>query len=102
MVDPPSDWNFSLRSRDGTPFSVRPIRPDDLEREREFIRNLSAESRFNRLMHAMQEPSVAFLHRMVDVDYRHTMAFVAVIDVQGAEQFIGVARYAGNAGCSDA
>ena len=78
----------------GASFLIRPINVDDAAREREFICGLSADSRYNRLMHAIREPSGEFVDQMVGVDYHHTMAFVAVVGEGEAERIIGVARYA--------
>jgi acetyltransferase len=89
-----SAWHFALTSRDGAAFAVRPIHPDDTERERAFITGLSEESRYNRLMYSLREPSAAFLRQLVSVDYRRSMAFVAVVGEPAGECFVGVARYA--------
>jgi acetyltransferase len=48
-------------------------------------------------MYAVREPSAAFIDQMVNVDYHHTMAFVAVAGVGDGETIIGVARYADSA-----
>jgi acetyltransferase len=89
----PSGWERSARARDGSAFSLRPIRADDADRERQFVEALSPESRYLRFMHAVQEPSNSFIQKMVRVDYRRTMAFVAIAESASA-QIIGVARYA--------
>lgn len=78
---------------DGVPYSIRPIRAEDAAKERAFICGLSAASRYSRLMYAVREPSAAFIEQMVNVDYHHTMAFVAVVGREDAERIIGVARY---------
>jgi acetyltransferase len=80
-------------TRDGLEYRIRPIRPDDFDRERQFVVGLSEESRFNRLMYTVSGPSDAFLRQLVNIDYRHHMALVAVRDFESGEQFIGVARY---------
>jgi acetyltransferase len=90
----PSEWERSACTRDGVPYRIRPIRPDDLGREREFIRGLSAETRYNRLLHGLREPPPGFIERLVDVDYCRAMAFVAVVGEGADERIIGVARYA--------
>jgi len=81
----------------GTEYHIRPIRPDDAERERAFILSLSPESRFQRLMYTMREPSAEFVARLVNVDQHRDMALVAVIGEGAAERIIGVARYAADA-----
>jgi acetyltransferase len=85
------------RTVDGAMYLLRPIRPDDAERERQFICSLSPESRYRRLMYSVREPSAAFVEQMVTVDYRRTMAFVAAVGEEDEEIIIGVARYADTA-----
>ena len=77
----------------GANYHIRPIRPDDAERERAFILSLSPESRFQRLMYTLREPSAEFVSRLVTVDQHRDMALVAVIGEAAAETIIGVARY---------
>lgn len=90
----PSAWERIGRTRDGVQFRIRPIRPDDAGRERQFINALSPQSRYQRFMHALHDPSGPLIEKMVNVDYRRTMAFVAMIRDGDAEQIVGVARYA--------
>jgi acetyltransferase len=78
----------------GVEYQIRPIRPDDAQREREFIARLSPQSRYQRFMHSMREPGPEFIDRLVNVDHDRTMALVAVVMENGAERIIGVARYA--------
>ena len=57
---------------------------------------LSPESRYERMMYTMGEPSPDLVDRFVRVDYHQNMAFVAVVGEGDDERFIGVARYAAN------
>lgn len=82
---------------DGTPYLIRPIGPDDAARERDFICGLSEESRYQRLMYTVREPSPALIDQMVSVDFRRSMAFVAVVIEGRSERMIGAARYASSA-----
>jgi acetyltransferase len=79
---------------DGVPYRIRPIRPDDAQRERDFIEGLSPRSRYQRFMHHFREPGEAFVRRLVNVDRHRTMALVATIGEADAERIIAVARYA--------
>lgn len=90
----PSDWERTASTRDGVPFRIRPIRPDDEKLEHDFIVRLSPESRYRRMMCVMKEPSAELLHRFVHVDYDRDMAFVALVGDPPDEEMIGVARYA--------
>jgi acetyltransferase len=84
---------------DGTPVTVRPIRPEDGELEREFVDALSPESRYYRFFYQLNELTPAMLARFTQVDYDREMALVAVADVphpHGHPVFVGVARYIAN------
>lgn len=89
----PLECERAAHTRDGIEYRIRPICPGDLEREREFVRGLSEETRFNRLMYTVQEPTDAFLLPLVNIDYREHMALVATLEIDGRESFLGVARY---------
>jgi acetyltransferase len=94
----PSRWPRTERLGDGTEYRIRPIHRDDAERERAFILGLSSASRFDRLLYTMREPSAEFVARLVDVDMHRDAALAAVTGLGRAEAFIGVARYAADAG----
>ena len=78
----------------GVKYCIRPIHRNDAERECAFIMSLSPESRFQRLMYTLREPSAEFVARLVNVDQHRDMALVAVLGEGVAEKIIGVARYA--------
>jgi acetyltransferase len=78
----------------GVRYRIRPIRSDDAERERAFIMSLTPESRFQRLLYTLREPSAEFVARLVNVDQHRDMALVAVLGEGAVEKIIGVARYA--------
>ena len=86
-------WAYDCQTREGVRYQVRPIRPDDAQRERRFVEDLSAASRVIGLSH---EPSAELLNRLVRVNYRREEALVAVVGESAPETIIGVARYAGN------
>ena len=56
--------------------------------------SLSPESRFQRLMYTLREPSAEFVARLVNIDQHRDMALVAVQGEGATEKIIGVARYA--------
>jgi GNAT superfamily N-acetyltransferase len=78
---------------DGTPVTIRPIRPEDSGMEQEFVRHLSEDSRYYRFMGTLRELPPKKLKYFTDVDYERHMAFVATVDRDGSEVEIGVARY---------
>ena len=91
----------SARTHDGAVFTIRAIRPDDFALEDAFIRSLSEESRYLRLMYSLREPPVPFVERLVNVDGDETMALAGIEDSAGKPRFIAVARYGRNPdGCT--
>ena len=81
---------------DGTDIIIRPIRPEDAEIEQEFIRGLSAESKYFRFMNSIHELSLEMLVRFTQIDYHNEMALVAINPGPKGEEEIGVARYMTN------
>jgi acetyltransferase len=84
---------------DGTTLTIRPIRPEDAELEREFVEGLSPESRYLRFFYQLHQLTPAMLARFTQVDYDREMALVAVADVAHPHDhpsFVGVARYNAN------
>jgi acetyltransferase len=84
------------RTHGGDEYTIRAIRPGDFALEDEFIRSLSEESRYFRLMYTQKEPPVSFVERMVDIDGENAMALAGVVESAGAQRFIAVARYGRN------
>lgn len=89
----PAALDRSLRLRDGTRIRVRPIRADDRAIEQEFVRNLSADSKYFRFMSVLGELPEAMLVRFTRIDYDREMALIALACENGREVEIGVARY---------
>ena len=81
---------------DGTDITIRPIRPEDAELEKEFVHNLSEESKYYRFMNTVHELSEEMVVRFTQIDYDREMAFLAVTEEDGREVEIGVCRYAIN------
>jgi acetyltransferase len=77
---------------DGTSIVIRPIRPDDDAIERAFIRALSRDSAYNRLLSARKLTPDEIRH-LTRIDYEQEMAFIAVTVVGGQTRLLGVARY---------
>ena len=93
-------YPFHLISRfqlaGGTDVTIRPIRPEDADIEQDFVRHLSAEAKYFRFMHTVHELTQEMLVRFTQIDYDREMALIAVIEGDGQEQELGVARYATN------
>ena len=77
----------------GSAVTVRPIRPDDLSLEADFVRRLSADARYQRFMVTLSELSQAKLHYFTEVDQIRHVALVAIVDRGGAPAIVGAARY---------
>jgi acetyltransferase len=87
-----SRWQLA----DGTDITIRPIRPEDADIEKKFVHDLSEESKYFRFMSSMQELTENMLVRFTQLDYSREMALIAVLEEQGREIELGVARYAIN------
>lgn len=81
---------------DGTPITIRPIRPEDAQYEQNFIRQLSKESRHFRFMAGVQELTPEMLKRTTQIDYDREMALVAIVEQDTQEKIMGIARYITN------
>lgn len=79
---------------DGTPITIRPIRPEDAVIESEFVNGLTEQSRYARFMYTLQQLTAETLSRFTQIDYDREMALIAVVDDNGTERQIGVTRYA--------
>ncbi len=92
----PSQLTTKWMQPDGIEITIRPIMPEDAELEVEFVRKLSAETKYYRFMNTMRELPPAMVARLTQIDYDREMAFVATIEEEGKEVEIGVCRYATN------
>src|SRR2546423_8320493 len=86
----PAELETDLVLRDGARVHVRPMRPDDAERERRFFEGLSERSRFQRFMHTITELPPKMLERFTHPDYDRELALVAL----HGDEFVAVGRYA--------
>ena len=81
------------RLRDGTEVMIRPIRPEDAERETAFITELSDESRYLRFLSLVRHVTPEMVARFTQIDYDREMALIATRKGPDGESIIGVARY---------
>jgi len=82
---------------DGSHVLIRPIRPEDRERESDFIARLSPEARHFRFLGEVNPTDRNLLDRMTHVDGHTTMAFVALVHDNGVLREVGVSRYSATA-----
>mgnify|MGYP006283508259 FL=1 len=78
---------------DGSDLTIRPIRPEDAEMEQNFVRGLSEQTKYFRFMQAIKELSPEMLVRFTQIDYDREMALIGVMQDNGREEQVGVARY---------
>jgi len=105
LRDSPSHWLHSYPAHlsrtwilaSGESLRVRPIRHDDGELEEAFVRALSFESRYQRMLSGGTKVTPEWIDSMTHIDYRRHMAFAVTTAINGAEQFIGVGRYVADA-----
>jgi acetyltransferase len=94
---PPSElqqqWTSMMQLGDGSTLTIRPLLPDDRERERDFIQSLSERTRYLRMLTPMRYLSPHALDQFMDIEYDRRMALVATTSSGGVEKFVGIARY---------
>lgn len=79
-------------ARDGAALTLRPVLPEDTDREEAFIDALSRETSYRRLL-SPRRPTHAEVERFTHIDYDREFALVA-IDESGPEPvMVGVTRY---------
>jgi len=77
----------------GESLFVRPVRHDDGELEQAFVRALSLESRYQRMLSGGTKVTPEWINSMTHIDYHRHMAFAITTVSDGVEQFVGVGRY---------
>ena len=86
----------------GESLRVRPVRHDDGELEEAFVRGLSLESRYQRMLSGGTKVTPEWIDSMTHIDYHRHMAFAVTTEGDGVEQFVGVGRYVIDAATLDA
>ena len=91
----PYPANLVSRSQlpNGTNIVIRPIRPEDVDLEQNFTRDLSDEAKYFRYMSSVQELTPEMLMRFTQIDYHYEMALIATTEEENHEVELGVARY---------
>lgn len=89
----PAELEHLWEPAGGPRLLIRPLRPDDLERELRFVAALSPATRYLRLQYHATEPSPQELERLLDVDYVDRLALAAITATDEPE-IVGVSRYA--------
>ena len=90
----PAGLERTWLAADGTRVRLRPLRPDDLDRELSFIKGLSQQTLYQRVQYFTREITRETAARLLELDYHDRMAIAAVLGHFPDEEFIGVSRYA--------
>ena len=93
LINYPGEYIQSIELKDGTPATIRPIRPDDAPLLQSAFDRLSPQTIFFRFLKAFKALSDEQARHFANVDYKDRMAFVGTVKEDGAESLIAVARY---------
>lgn len=89
--------HVTLRARDGREVRVRHVRGDDARRLERLFYKLSSESRYRRFFAPVDHVDPGRVReearRLATIDPRREVALVAVLDEDGKEEVVAVARY---------
>jgi acetyltransferase len=88
----PEQYEFREITRGGLDLHIRPIRPEDAPLLLELFDSLSERSRYLRFFSALKALSRDMLVRFTQVDYDRHIALVGLLQEDGRERMIGVAR----------
>ena len=86
-------FSVEERLREGTPLTIRSVRPDDRDRMRDAYGRLSPEAIYLRLFAPKKELAESELTRLIEVDFDREVALVATIGAGTQESVIGGGRY---------
>ena len=93
LRDYPAHLSRTWTLASGRSLRVRPVRHDDGELEEAFVRGLSLESGYQRLLTGGTKVTPEWIDSMTHIDYHRHMAFAVATVSDGGEQFVGVGRY---------
>jgi acyl-CoA hydrolase/GNAT superfamily N-acetyltransferase len=89
----PEEVEATTNMRDGTPVNIRPIKPTDEVALQEFFYSHSEETVYNRYFRPVRALPHVTAQGLVNIDYEHDMAIVAVTGLIGKEKIVGLGRY---------
>ena len=90
----PVELEHAWQPPGGPSLQIRPLRPDDLERELQFIRGLSQESLYQRMHYFAREVPPEAAVQLLATDYVNSLALAAMYATPAGEEVVGVSRYA--------
>ena len=77
----------------GESVTVRPVRHDDVALEEGFVRSLSPETGYQRMLSGGIKVTPEWLYNMTHIDYERHMAFAVTSSSESVERFVAVGRY---------
>ena len=97
----PPDWLGSYPAHlsrtwtlaSGRSLRVRPVRHDDGELEAAFVRGLSLELGYQRMLSGGTKVTPEWIDAMTHTDYHRHMACAVTAEIDGVKRFVGVGRY---------
>jgi GNAT superfamily N-acetyltransferase len=89
----PDELTHSISTTDGTPVTVRAIRPSDAERLIAFYDRLSEHTAYQRFFTVMRRLPPDWAHMLANVDYVRRLALIAEVDTPAGPELVAVARY---------
>jgi acetyltransferase len=89
MSEYPGQFETDALLKDGRAIRLRPIRPDDVDREHEFFQRVGTDSAYFRFCITKPDLSPGELRHLTTVDYDRRMAFVAIY----RDEMVAVGRY---------
>ena len=88
----PRELEEEVTLKDGLQLLIRPIQPEDAERDRAFVARLSPETLYFRFMMPVRELSPAMIERFTQIDYGRELALVGIAGVGAQQMMVAVAR----------
>jgi len=98
----PSEYEQTVRLKDGSQVFVRPVNPDDEPAMKDFFYALSQQSVYLRFHGPVKAMPHERLQVFCTVDYETEMALVALIGPPGSQEIVASARYVADAGMQSA
>lgn len=83
-----------VRSRSGSPVTVRFVEPRDADALQAYFRSLTTRSRYNRFLGAMSELPQTELYHFTHIGEADRFSVIATMKIGGIETIVGEARYA--------